>query len=107
MTRLVNKNINISLGPHLQGSKGGGERSMSLSHSFEKMKQWQMMDLKEKREWIENGIKKWNQEGAEVQSDTAETDADRTLGQAENETRFERPQRIRRKPARYRDENFV
>ena len=48
-----------------------------------------------------------NQGGAGVQSDTAEKDADRTLGQAENETRFERPQRIRRKPARYRDENFV
>ena len=48
-----------------------------------------------------------NRRGAEGQSDTAETDADRTLGQAEDETRFERPQRIRRKPARYRDENFV
>ena len=56
--------------------------------------------MEEKREWLEKGTK-------EVQRDTAETDADRTLGQAENETRFERPQRIRRKPARYRDENFV
>ena len=35
-----------------------------------------------------------NKGGTEVQSDTAETDADRTLGQADNETRFERPQRI-------------
>ena len=42
-----------------------------------------------------------------MHSDTAETDADRTLRQAENETRFEVPQRIRRKPARYRDNNFV
>ena len=44
-----------------------------------------------------------NQRGAEVQSDTAETD----FRTSRNETRFERPQRIRRKPARYRDDNFV
>ena len=55
----------------------------------------------------ERMVREGNQGGTEVQSDTAETDAERTLGQAENETRVERPQRIRRKPARYRDENFV
>ncbi len=45
-----------------------------------------------------------NQEGAEIPGDAAETEADRTLEQTE--TRVARPQRIRRKPARYRDENF-
>ena len=48
-----------------------------------------------------------NQEGAEVQCDAAEIESNGTIERAENETRFAHSQRIQRKPARSRDDNFV
>ena len=64
-------------------------------------------DLSQERVEVHSDAAETEADGAFEQLGAAETEANGTLDQAENDARLERPQRTRRKPARYRDENFV
>ncbi len=64
-------------------------------------------DLSQERVEVHSDAAETEADGAFEQRGAAETEANGTLDQAENDARLERPQRTRRKPARYRDENFV